>query len=331
MLVSALLREPFCLFETMSTRQRVADVEFDPPPVFIVGHWRSGTTFLHTLMSKDQRFCFPTILDALRPDAFFPSPFEKISRFFLLRSLPKTRPMDDVLLQAHVPQEDEMALASLGAPSLFNCFYFPRNMTDIFKREVLFDELPDERIENWRQALRFYLGKLCVLYPGRRLLIKNPAHSARIKYLRTLFPGAKFIHIHREPIDVVASTIKLYHSMLPLVALQDYEPAAIEAHVAWAYRETMGRLLASLAELPAKDKVEVRYEDLVRDPLALIEEVYRALELGDLDRSRQDMASFVSANARSSETPTRANDDSNLLDAFSTFRTLLGYDNAVVR
>src|ERR1700680_1544342 len=46
---SALLRWPCYKIEALRTARRIAAVSFDPPPVFIVGHWRSGTTFLHNL------------------------------------------------------------------------------------------------------------------------------------------------------------------------------------------------------------------------------------------------------------------------------------------
>jgi hypothetical protein len=66
--------------EALRVSRRVEDVSFDPPPVFIVGHWRSGTTLLHNLISRDPAFCFPTILDVLRPYDFYPNPLDFISR-----------------------------------------------------------------------------------------------------------------------------------------------------------------------------------------------------------------------------------------------------------
>src|SRR5688572_5998354 len=67
MLASALARTPGCVVEAMRVARRVETVRFDKAPVFIVGHWRSGTTLLHNLMSLDPEFCFPTITDVLRP------------------------------------------------------------------------------------------------------------------------------------------------------------------------------------------------------------------------------------------------------------------------
>ena len=106
--------------------------------------------------------------------------------------------MDDVRLDPESPQEEELALATMGAPSFFNCVYFPKQMTSVFAEEVLFAGVDHETVQLWRDALRYYLAKLAALNPGRRLLLKNPAHSARIPQPLALFPGAKFIHIHRD-------------------------------------------------------------------------------------------------------------------------------------
>jgi hypothetical protein len=282
--VSALLRWPGCVAEALRVARRVRHVPFDPPPVFIVGHWRSGTTLLHNLMSRDSDFCYPTIVDALRPYDFYPNPLDFITREVVLRFLPSVRPMDDVRLDPELPQEDELALATMGAPSFFNCFYFPKHMTNVFAEEVLFENGSEDTVRLWRHALTYYLAKLAALNPGRRLLLKSPAHSARIPELLALFPGAKFIHIHRDPTEVFQSTRKLYQRMLPLLALQDYRPADIDRHILWSYPEVMNRLLAALATLPAERTIVIRYGDLVADPTKVVDRIYCDLNLGDFRR-----------------------------------------------
>lgn len=283
-LASALLRWPGCMVEALRVARRVAVVSFDPPPVFIVGHWRSGTTLLHNLLSRDPGFCFPTIADVLRPYDFYPNPLDFITRRIVLRFLPPTRPMDYVRLDPESPQEEELALATMGAPSFFNCIYFPQRMTSVFAKEVLFAGADDETLRLWRDALRYYLAKLAALNPGRRLLLKDPAHSARIPQLLALFPGSKFIHIHRDPSAVFHSMRRLYHRMLPLLALQDYRPADVDSHILWAYPEVMSRLLDSLAELPPAHAISVRYDELVADPAGTVKRIYRDLNLGDFER-----------------------------------------------
>jgi len=281
MVSGGFLRWPICLIESMRVASRIKHVTFDPPPVFIVGHWRSGTTYLHNLMSGDPGFAFPTIVDSLRPHEFYPSAIESISRKILVRNLPATRPMDDVPVREDMPQEEELALASMAAPSFLNCFYFPERMSETFAREVLFEGEQPDVVQRWSDALLHYLAKISILCPDRRLLLKNPANSARIPHLKRLFPRAKFIHIHRDPLDVYASTCKLYARMLPILALQNYDNAPVSDHVLWSYSKLMDALFSGLATLPAADHVEVSYDELLREPRGTLEKIYGSLELGD--------------------------------------------------
>ncbi|HYY38559.1 MAG TPA: sulfotransferase [Xanthobacteraceae bacterium] len=290
---SAVLRWPGCAIEALRVARRVEGVSFDPAPVFIVGHWRSGTTLLHNLMSRDPGFCFPTIADVLRPYDFYPNPLDFVTRRVVLRFIPRTRPMDDVRIDPESPQEEELALATMGAPSFFNCIYFPKRMTSVFAEDVLFAGANDETIRAWREALRYYLAKLAALNPGRRLLLKNPAHSARIPLLLALFPGSKFIHIHRDPSAVFHSMRKFYHRMLPILALQDYRLADIDGHILGAYPELMNRLLDSLAALPTGDAIVVRYDELVADPANTLKRIYRDLNLGDFERVKYAIEAYA--------------------------------------
>jgi len=328
MFVSAVLRWPFCLAESLRLERRLARLTLDPAPVFIIGHWRSGTTFLHNLMSRDKAFCFPTIADALRPYDFFPSPFEPISRAILMRALPARRPMDDLPLQPSLPQEDEIAMATMGAPSLFNCFYFPAAIGRTFAREVLFEGIAEHDLERWRASLRGYLAKLALLHPGRRLLLKNPAHSARVRELKALFPGAKFIHLHRDPIQVLASTRKLYRAMLPLLALQKYEPAEVERHVVSSYQRMMDRLFLEIGALSADELAAVPFAELVRDPVATIAQLYEHLDLGDFAPVRTELVAYAHRQARAPQSP----DPSDLAfcarhaASLAPYRQRLGYE-----
>lgn len=288
-----ILRLPGCVVEHVRVARRIQAKRFSPPPIFIIGHWRSGTTFLHNLLSRDPQFCFPTVVDALRPYEFLPGPLDFITRMMVLRSLPATRPMDDIPLNPDLPQEDELALATMGAPSFFHCFYFPKTMSQTFATDVLFRGAPPARLERWRHDLRYYLAKLSIHHNNRRLLLKNPAHSARLADLLRMFPDAAFIHIHRDPQDVLPSTRKLYRTVLPLLALQDYDLAAVERHIAWSYPALMDALFAGLAGLPSGRYVEITYDDLVRDPLATVEGIYKALDLQGFGGSRMAMQSLV--------------------------------------
>ena len=72
--------------------RRIARVTL-APPVFIIGHWRSGTTFLHELLTRDPTLTAPTTYECFSPRHFHLSAW-LFTRFDYL--IPGTRPMDDM-------------------------------------------------------------------------------------------------------------------------------------------------------------------------------------------------------------------------------------------
>ena len=95
--------------------RRLAAAELHGPPVFIVGHWRSGTTLLHELMVRDERYSSPSTFQCFAPHHFLVSEwaFRKFGNWLL----PGKRPMDNMSAGWDRPQEDEFALLNLGLPS----------------------------------------------------------------------------------------------------------------------------------------------------------------------------------------------------------------------
>lgn len=325
-LLLGLIRFPNCAIEHARIA-RSPRTSFDPPPIFLVGHWRSGTTLLHNLLSQDPAFCFPRLHDVISPYEFFPSLLERYSLRILWRFLPVKRPMDDVPLRPELPQEEEVALAAMDGPSFLNCLYFPREMNRIFREEVLFEGESARRVKKWQRAYLYYLRKLSLRYPNRRLVLKNPANSARIPLLREMFPGAKFVHIHRDPYEVIASTSRLYQRMLDEVALQPYRREDLNEHVAWAYSRVMDVLLRDLEALPDSDRVEIGYSDLVDRPGDTLRLVYESLGLGFDGSHRRRIDAFMTATPVRPAPPVNLSDDlvQSILARCATLFPRLGY------
>ena len=99
---------------------------------------------------------------------------------------------------------------------------------------------------------------------GRRLVLKNPANTGRIRALLNLFPDAKFIHIYRNPYDVFLSTVWLQRSVIPRSQVQDISPDTVEAHVLRFYIQLQQKYLAEKDLIPAGSLAEVRFEDWKR-------------------------------------------------------------------
>jgi len=80
----------------------------------------------------------------------------------------------------------------------------------------------DEKIA-WQAKLMLFLRKLCA-FSGARPLLKNPCHTGRVEMLLDLFPGAKFVHIYRNPYTVYLSNANSAREGLCMFQFQDLVP-----------------------------------------------------------------------------------------------------------
>jgi omega-hydroxy-beta-dihydromenaquinone-9 sulfotransferase len=276
-LAAAIARWPFSTVEGVMTTLLRRQSGPMPAPLFIVGHWRSGTTHLYNLLSRSPTFGYvPPIASGLPWDMLG---LGRVLRPLLERALPRERFVDSLPVRPDSPQEDEIALANMQPLSLFHGIYFPRRFEERFRQGVFFDGCGVEAIARWRRRHVLFLEKLALLQPGRRLLIKNPVYSARIALLREIWPEAKFIHIYRNPYRVFASTRTFHAKLLEEFALQRFERARIDELIFETYPRMMGRLLDDAAALPEAAYVEIRFETFVRDPLGELTRVYETLGL----------------------------------------------------
>ncbi len=290
-LVSA-LRIPGFGIERWKMRRLQTGASEPLAPVFIVGHWRSGTTLLHNLLSLDAKFVTPTLFETLSPAEFTGGVFMPLIRRLLASTLPSQRPMDTIPVSLDMPMEEDLALAALGAPSFFNCLYFPGNIDRVFKKNLMAPETDKWEIER-QKSLLWFCRKIVSVHPGRRLLLKSPANSTRIRQLKALFPGAQFIHIHRKPEDVRSSTRRLYEKLLPAWSLQAYDTEDINRHIDTSYPGFMKRLLDGCRHLPRGDLVTLSFGDLLNAPLDTVKNIYAGLSLTISDETTAAMSLYL--------------------------------------
>jgi len=270
------IRTPLHRLEGWRVRERVEAQPLLAPPVFIIGHWRSGTTHLHQLLSQDTQFGVVTLMEAAFPLDFLTT----IGRPLVAALTPKQRGVDAIAITVDSPWEEEMAMACFGTLSFFHAFFFPRHARRIYRAAVHFDDVSRERVEAWWRDYGHFLKKVQCEKPDKRLLLKNPANSARVSALRDRYPGAKFIHIHRHPEKVFASTLHLHRKAREAWALQEPLPSAELREMALAnYADLMSACFAQTKGLPKSDLVEVRMTDLESDPLGALAKIYEQLEL----------------------------------------------------
>ncbi|RME74537.1 MAG: sulfotransferase [Planctomycetota bacterium] len=287
---SALARAPLSALESAIATLRTRRHDM-PPPVFVIGHWRSGTTHLHNLLGKDPRFGHISPLMSGLPDNVLT--LVRWLRPLLEKALPEDRHVDRVAVTPDSPQEDEIPLASLQPLSVFHAVYFPLRFERRFDAGVFFDGVDERAIARWERRHVQWLRKVSIAVGGRRLLIKNPVYTGRIARLRALWPGARFVHIVRDPFAVFRSTLLYYRKLLPGLALQPFEHLDLERFVLRCYARLMARYEAQAAALGPHELVELRYEELVGDPLGQLARVYEQLQLGDFETARPAIERYL--------------------------------------
>jgi len=244
-------------------------------PIIIVGHWRTGSTFLHQLLTLDPRLTAPTMLQCVLPSGFLVA--GRYIEPVLRRTLPPIRPMDQVRLAPDEPHEDEFALLRLIEHSPLERLIFPRSA-----RYFLLDEEPrfvrEAEIADWGAALAGFVKKVGFA-AGKRVVLKNPFHSVRISLLETLFPEARYIHIRRDPFAVIPSTQRMWALLGRSLTLGSWwGPPRLE-EIVEVYQRMLARLEPELAALPAGRRSEVRFEDLEANPVQTLRTLYASLDL----------------------------------------------------
>ena len=288
---AVLLRQPISFLERLHVARHRDSTRNAPPPLFIVGHWRSGTTHLYNLLGRSPELGYvPPYATGL------PWDFLLMSRWcgsLLERSLPKERFIDRIPVTPESPQEDEIGLASMQTVSFYHALYFPGHFWRNFRRGLFLETCSPREIRLWEKRFRYFLNKLQLQFGKKSLVIKNPVHSGHLARLNRLCPGARFIHIVRHPAQVYRSMRNFYARLFEQFALQEHAHLPIEDLVMVGYAEMMQRLIRESGELPAENWMEIRYEEFEKHPLDHLRQIYSRWELGDFARDRRHFETYL--------------------------------------
>ena len=292
--LTGLIAEPMAWLQSLVFERRLKQLQLPSDPVVVIGHWRSGTTYLHQLLS-----CDPTVVTARNSLTVAPQVallLRPLLRWWLQITMTPQRPIDAVPWSADDPQEDEIGLARLTMDSHMAGLAFPQDYLHHLGRCVI-----HQTPEFERKLERF--TRLTLLHQDDRtghLLIKNPAHSGRIPLLLRAFPKARFVFLRRDPIDSIRSLVQVKQRLGALVGLQPplNERLQVEQTVA-AYQQLMQAFEASRPNIPEGQLLEVNYKDLVHQPLETVQRLYQALGLSSWTCAERPIRERVARASRS--------------------------------
>lgn len=268
------------LWESVLLGGKIARQKIEHPPIFILGHWRSGTTLLHNLMTMDPQFTYPNLYQVMYPGNFLLT--ERVVTKLTGWVLPETRPMDNIPAGWALPQEDEMALLAL---TLMSPYLMLAHQGDPEKTRRFFDlkELTPAERRRWEEAFMTFVKKLTVR-DNKPVVLKSPSHTFRIPVLLKLFPDAKFVYIYRDPYAVYNSGMHLRKTLFRENGLGKPNFKGMEEEVLQVYADCIDIYEGTKQLIPAGRLHEMKFEELEANPLDEMKKVYDALGLGGWDK-----------------------------------------------
>jgi len=284
------LRTPFSWIEQAVLAPRLPQLDAMTPPIFILGHWRSGTTHLYNIMSHGAFGFVPPVATGMPWDFVG---LGRALRPLLERVLPKHRYIDAIPVTPDSPQEDEIALASMTPVSFYHGIYFPKKFDEHLQKGLFFEGCSKQDEAHRWKMFGYFLRKLSY-QQNKPLLIKNPVYTGSVAGILKIFPDAKFIHIHRNPFDVFLSMRNFYQKLLPVFALQSFDHVDVEQTVLSVYAQMMRRFETDTESLAVPQFVELGYDVLDADPLGAVRSIYEALELDGFHAAEPDFRAYLS-------------------------------------
>jgi hypothetical protein len=264
-----------------------------PPPIFVVGWPRTGSTALHQLLA-----CDPAHRTLPYWESFDPVPPEQG---------PDRRPaqVDRLLRQLARFAPDYQAIHPMWAEMPEECValftnYFRTLQLDFQYRVPGYAAwllAQDARIAY--EAHRRQLALVLFHRPGgERLVLKDPTHLVHLETVLALYPDARIVHTHRDPVEAISSLCSLYAHTRAIFS-DAVDPRALGREILEGYwPRAQERALALRERIPAGRLADVRCAELVRDPLVAVERLYRDLGLEWTGPARAAMQAHVDADAR---------------------------------
>lgn len=294
--IVSFLAEPFRWIEQILYAKKLSRTPLPKSPVFILGHWRSGTTLLHNAMAQDKQFAFVNTFQSVFANQFFASRwlFKPIMRLLM----PEKRPADNVLLSPELPQEEGIALSNINSFGFYNFFYFPRDWKAFYHKYIKGDSSTPEDTKVYGLRYKKLIAQSLLEYNRTSFISKFPPNTGTLKHLLNLFPDAKFIYIYRNPLYVFQSTVNFFKTTHAALMLQSFSHKEFEEMVFELYELIIGDYEAQKALIPAHHLVEIRYEEFELNPLEGLRNIYQLLALEGFEEAVPSFTSYFDAQKR---------------------------------
>lgn len=277
--IKLVVLEPFRLFEAMVM---VLLPEKKVKPIFILGYYRSGTTYLQELLSANKNHRTLTLFQSVLPEVslcfgwLFVPIFSTITKF--LRARNKYHNMD---FDWRFPGEEDVAINAMMALHDYNRVYqFPSKYETISEHYLAFKYLGDS--EKWLANYNYLIKKLAYCYNNKKLVLKSPPNMGRIQLLQKTFPEAKFVFIHRDPFECIVSAKRLWR-LNQTFAFENYTEEDAEKILILQYQSFYKLFMAHHGDIIC---TTITFDNLIKDAPGTLEFLYNKLDLGEWEQAK---------------------------------------------
>ena len=268
-----------------------------PTPLFITGMPRTGTTLLHGLLAQDPRGRSPASWETM-----YPTPAPEKHRYERDRRIPLTelqlRCLGQIIPEfrrihpvgAQLPQE----CLVLTAPSFYSFQFQTMHCVPSYQRW-----LEEQDLTPAYEGHRNFLQHLQSRCPGDWWVLKAPAHLFGLEALFGVYPDARVVMTHRDPLPVVASLASLT-TVLRSAFSDGVDPHAVgrEMSERWARGLYEFLRVRDSGRVPHDQVIDVQYRELVADPIGTVRTIYGCFDLELTDEAEKRMRSFLSTHRK---------------------------------
>ena len=237
-----------------------------PPPIFIVGLPRSGTTFLQRLVSSVPGTWGIPLWMSQQPLVLRGPDLRRLRSAIDIVAMGVLAPDLD---RKHAFELDaaEEAITLFDAAAGWNPGWWRASGCAQYLRWLL-EQDPAPGYQRFATVLR----GLAQARPDARAVLKTPNHMGALSVLHDAFPDAVFVQTHRDPARCVASYLSLQRSVQGILTPSPdlHRLGATSLHL-WATHAQRG--LDARARCPQMPVLDVDYDELVGDPMGVLQRV----------------------------------------------------------
>lgn len=261
-------------------------------PVVITGTGRSGTSILHEIMAQDPRTRTPMAWEVM-----YSVPPPETATYATDARIERA---DRELTLWHEISPEYKTMHENGGNLPFECIFL---MIHEFATPHYSGVLDVPSYARWlfthdiAPAFQFHKRQLQLLQwrcPGSPWLLKAPSHLTMLPTLFSVYPDARLVVTHRDPVKTVASIVSLV-ATLRRMRSDDIDVASLVHQYAEGIAIGLDAMIAQRKDgtIPDDQIVDLRFDHLMADPTAALRRVYADLDLDLTPKAEHDMTSYV--------------------------------------